>query len=118
MELVERVAKIEATLDAVLPTLATKADLAELAHDTTRQIAELAHDTTQQIAELAHDTTQQIGEVKDSVNDIKLNMMEFKVDLAEFKADVHSILRDQTWKMIGAASALTAAAFAIAKFVH
>ncbi len=50
--------------------------------------------------------------------DSRLESTATKADLQEFSANIHKAMHDQTWKFIGAATALAAIAFSAARFFH
>lgn len=48
----------------------------------------------------------------------RLNALASKEDLANLRAELHASLNMQTWRIIGAVTLLTGAAYYLAKFVH
>ena len=48
----------------------------------------------------------------------RLESVETKADLQEFSANIYKAMNEQTWKFIGAATALAAIAFTAARFLH
>jgi len=48
----------------------------------------------------------------------RLESVATKADLQEFSANIYKAMNEQTWKFIGAATALAAIAFTAARFLH
>lgn len=101
MRLHERVTKIE----AVLPTLATKEDLA-------REVGGLRSEMHLEFGKVRQEMGAEFASVRKE-------MSELRVDVSELRVDVHRAIEVQTWRVIGTlitvCTALVAATYFITK---
>ncbi|VVE51499.1 hypothetical protein PPN31114_04722 [Pandoraea pneumonica] len=112
MRLHERVTKIE----AVLPTLATKEDLA-------REVGGLRSEMHLEFGKVRQEMGAEFSKMRKEVSaefaSVRKEMSELRVDVSELRVDVHRAIEVQTWRVIGTlitvCTALVAATYFITK---
>jgi chromosome segregation ATPase len=88
------VARMDARLDAVLPHLATKADLAEVQRATTAELADVRTglaDVRTEVAQVRSEVAQvrtEVAEVKTDVAQVKTEVSQVKTDVAQVSTEV------------------------------
>jgi len=101
----KRITRLEIQFETVIPTLATKADMAELRHDIGKEMHEIRQDIGKDMTDLRQDIGKDMTDLRQEIgkdmHEIRGDMAEIRIDMQKRDASMSKWMLSTTLVIVG-----------------